>query len=191
MSGQITSNQIACQEHRNHLGQFVAGVLSSPNPIRPGQRISPATEFKPGVPARNKLPVGSIRLRKRKRKGDQPRSWIKIAEPNKWILLAHWVWMQANGPIPHGYEIHHRNRNANDDRLENLQLVTPQEHSRIHLQDRIAAKVGMTFPLKTVSCIKCGESYQAKKRGGLCGPCGQVSETESKRRYQQRKAGAI
>jgi len=42
------------------------------------------------------------------------------------------VWMKHNGPIPEGHVIHHINENHRDNRIENLQLLTFQEHMTIH-----------------------------------------------------------
>jgi len=62
-------------------------------------------------------------------------------EDGKWRYRARVVWAVANGPIPNGYLIHHRNENPNDDRLENLQCVTRSEHMRIHsTPDRMRAR---------------------------------------------------
>lgn len=49
------------------------------------------------------------------------------------------IWIEANGPIPkdekgRSYEIHHINGNRADNRLENLQCISIEEHYTMHLQ---------------------------------------------------------
>lgn len=40
------------------------------------------------------------------------------------------------GSIPTGYEIHHKNFNPSDNRLENLELLSREEHQKLHLKDK-------------------------------------------------------
>lgn len=42
------------------------------------------------------------------------------------------VWEEHFGKIPDGYQIHHIDGNKTNNVIENLQLVTPLEHKRIH-----------------------------------------------------------
>jgi endogenous inhibitor of DNA gyrase (YacG/DUF329 family) len=42
------------------------------------------------------------------------------------------IWESKRGPIPDGYEVHHKDGNRSNNRLKNLQPVTPTEHKRIH-----------------------------------------------------------
>jgi len=48
------------------------------------------------------------------------------------VSLHRWLWEQANGPIPEGGVIHHRDGDNQNNALGNLQLVTESEHRRIH-----------------------------------------------------------
>lgn len=42
------------------------------------------------------------------------------------------VWEQAHGPIPKGCQIHHKNEDRSDNRLENLECLTVLQHKRLH-----------------------------------------------------------
>lgn len=50
-------------------------------------------------------------------------------------LLHRRVWQEANGTIPPGYDIHHRDHNKLNNDLGNLQLLTKAEHASLHAEE--------------------------------------------------------
>lgn len=92
------------------------------------------TSFKKGNIPHSKLPVNSIVVKKQTR-GDQCRRFIKIAEPNKWKPYSHYIWEKHFGEIPKGYLIHHKDRNALNDNIENLELMSRAEHLAEHRKE--------------------------------------------------------
>lgn len=74
------------------------------------------------------------------------------------------VWIEANGPIPDDYVVHHINHNKRDNRLENLVLMTHQEHSEHHNQKHPRVK----------QCEVCGVEYEPhptkRARSKSCSP---------------------
>lgn len=42
------------------------------------------------------------------------------------------VWEFHNGPIPDGWHVHHINGDPADNRVENLQAISPSDHSALH-----------------------------------------------------------
>lgn len=57
-----------------------------------------------------------------------PCIWIN----NKEIKLHIYIWEKINGNKPKGYEIHHKDFNKENYKIENLELLTLSVHRRIH-----------------------------------------------------------
>lgn len=45
------------------------------------------------------------------------------------------------GTIPKGYDVHHINHNKQDNRVENLELLTKKKHNETHKEDRTKALI--------------------------------------------------
>jgi hypothetical protein len=81
------------------------------------------------------LPIGAVRVRTRHKRGGERRTFVKVAQPNTWMLRARHVWEQANGPIPRGMGVHHKDGDKLNDALDNLSLVSKAEHLDIHRRE--------------------------------------------------------
>lgn len=87
-----------------------------------------------GFPADNHLPVGTVRIRTRHGRGGERRAWVKVAEPNSWKLRAQVVWEAANGPLPRGHVVHHKDGDKLNDALDNLEALTKASHLAEHVE---------------------------------------------------------
>jgi len=179
---------------RNEKGQYEKGHIPE-NPICTGERRSKATEFHKGHQPANKLSVGSAVIRQAR--NDTKRKWIKVAEPNMWILHAIYVWQSARGRIPEGFILHHIDKDTLNDDIDNLCLLTRAAHKNIHKQDLEAGKkqgyrkheyVDNRIPIKTITCSSCGNTYNAKYqcKNALCDICLRERRRQHARDNQQR-----
>ena len=98
-----------------------------------------------------------------------PNGYISLSVPVHGTRAEHRaVWIEANGAIPKGMEIHHINGKKDDNRLENLALVTHKENSqkydvlgkgyRVNIQGKFRAvrrHNGVMLKLKQYG-TKCG-----------------------------------
>ena len=107
-------------------------------------------------------------------KGIAPYKTKKIpGAKGKRMALHRWVWTQANGPIPTGMHVHHKNHDHKDNRLENLELITPSQHSKIHGRQSKKTTWGRGPTLDTTydKCTECGTSERRHRGKGLCERC--------------------
>ena len=124
----IRENQVKAYAKNHGIKTGFTGRFEKGNyhgiPIKPGQRISKATEFKKGQLGWNHKPVGTITIRHNWRHGGVAETWIKVEEPKKWELYNRYLWKKHYGEIPSGYVVAFRNGDPLDCRIENLRLVS-------------------------------------------------------------------
>lgn len=89
-----------------------------------------ATQFKKGHTPANAKPVGYERVCK-----EDGYVYIKVDGVNKMVLKHRWLWEQANGPIPKGYNITFKDGNRQNCELSNLVLMSRADCARKRSQD--------------------------------------------------------
>jgi len=87
----------------------------------------------------------------------------------RYIYRNQWVWMQTNGPIPPGHQIHHKSEDKTDDSIENLQCLPSPKHGRLHMTRekslRLVVERGdQIFEDRERVCQHCGKTFLARNR---------------------------
>jgi len=62
--------------------------------------------------------------------------YARIKYQGKWRPYHNYLWEQANGPIPKGSVIHHKDGDKAHNALENLECLTRGEHCKLHTKGR-------------------------------------------------------
>lgn len=158
-------------------GRFQKGHVPL-NPIKRGERRSPATEFQVGQRPSTVLPVGAVTIREER--NSPARRWIKVAEPDKWMPYAQWAWMQMGGTIPAGFLVHHLDGDELNDAGSNLALVTRGTHILIHHDELKDARSKGHVSYINVVCSRCSAIFRGKyqRRDSRCEECKKMTKRE-------------
>ena len=103
-----------------------------------GIHLSVSSEFKQGrhQPSDN---LGTVKIRTHR--GTQ-RAWVKIAEPDRWDLLARHIYAITHDlVIPKNMVIHHIDGDSLNDDPANLMMVTRSQHAKLHSHALTEARV--------------------------------------------------
>ena len=66
-------------------------------------------------------------------------------------------------PLPWGaYEVHHIDFDKTNNKVDNLQILTPTEHDKVHKEK--------TRNFQGNNCVKCGK-FAYETQGGYCATC--------------------
>ena len=72
-----------------------------------------------------------------KNKSGYYRTWTKTPEGNRRKVYCHReIFREFLGVIPEGFNIHHIDKDINNNNINNLLMVTPVQHKKIHEGDR-------------------------------------------------------
>lgn len=76
---------------------------------------------------------------------------------NKYVYEHHLVWWKFTKQlIPKGFEIHHKNGDHKDNRINNLQLLTSSQHKKEH------GKIRKEKALLNFICVSCKKEHKLK-----------------------------
>lgn len=89
------------------------------------------------------------------------------------VAYAKHLWEQNYGPVPVGFEVHHKNHKVSDDRLENLDIITALEHRKIHGELREPEFYYGKCPICKNDFVKLMRNVRGNHKKGKAGPfCG-------------------
>lgn len=77
------------------------------------------------------------------------------------------VYRTFLGPIPEGYDVHHKNHNREDNRIENLELIKKSEHCKMHSLERISRTI-LQFTKGFCLIGEYESGFDAERQTGVC-----------------------
>lgn len=85
-----------------------------------------------------------------------PYKYKKLRLPDGTLIDEHrFVWKEAYGEIPEGFVIHHKNENARDNSLDNLEMLSKRDHGKQHHPPQGISSHGNSGYRKGCRCAVC------------------------------------
>lgn len=114
-----------------------------------GKRASRKTQYHNGHMPHNWHPVGTERIDNK-----DGYVYVKVKEPKTWKQRSHIVWEKANGPIPEGFAIMHKDQNPQNDDLSNLELVSRDELRVMNQKYKLTSDPELNEAIHTASKLE-------------------------------------
>jgi len=118
-----------------------------------------STSYKKGQTPPNKKPIGAERICAK-----DGYILIKTAEPNKWEHKHRVIWEQHHGKVLAGYNLVFKNNNKLDCTLENLELISKQEHCRRNKLQISKQPAEIQPTLKLVAKLQATAAQKRRKK---------------------------
>ena len=86
------------------------------------------------------------------------------------------IWEKHNGKIPNRYQIHHIDGNKLNNNISNLQLITPEEHTRHHMRENnpnkgitrsLENKLNMSIHKNKTGFFRVSKEYSKRYKNGF------------------------
>lgn len=106
-----------------------------------------------------------------------------------------YIWEKANGPIPDGYEVHHKDEDKTNNDISNLECIPISKHRSLH---SARPQIWRTLPDGTEQkrCSLCGEfksyaEYSHAGRRPSGGECSDCKNAKDRKLRRERKCSTL
>lgn len=123
------------------------------------------------------------------------KGWCVVNGIKKKTTAHRYVWEKQNGKIEKGFHVHHKDEDKSNNSIDNLEVISPKVHAKIHFTEERKQKTIKILLEKAVPKSKewhgseagkewhrnhAKTSLQCETRSGNCKNCGQAFETNSR-----------
>ncbi|MDD1710879.1 MAG: HNH endonuclease [Methanoregulaceae archaeon] len=81
--------------------------------------------------------------------------WNPVTKKHETVTLQRYLWERDHGPIPDGFDVHHKNLDPLDNRDENFELLPTLAHRSLHMLETWKRN----HPETVKNCEECGSPF--------------------------------
>ena len=103
-------------------------------------------------------------------------NYYRCRKDKKTVYLHRAVWSEVYGPIPDNFVVHHKDENTSNNSVENLEVLSRKEHTRLHtsmhvpewrkkhLTSKIYLDKWARTGTKMFTCLQCLRQFDSRSR---------------------------